>query len=154
MDHGPPPPPHPCHHPAHSSDEDEEEHEMLERHALIERSSHMAIRYSKKTKLCTINDNCEAPVYEGDKQSHDPHFWSLFHFDWYHSIYLNKKRPVVETQWVYWDWMATRRHETFDKIKATCDQLEMTKMMCFNYSWNMEIICQFYAILYFHADGQ
>jgi hypothetical protein len=29
--------------------------------------------------------------------------------------------------------MATRRHATFDKIKATCDQLEMTKMMCFNY---------------------
>jgi hypothetical protein len=61
---------------------------------------------------------------------------------------------VVETQWVNWDWIAARRHITFDKIKATCDQLEMTKMMCFNYNWNKEIICQFYATLYFDADGQ
>jgi hypothetical protein len=30
----------------------------------------------------------------------------------------------------------------------------MTKMMCFNYSWNKEIICQFYATFYFDADGQ
>jgi hypothetical protein len=37
--------------------------------------------------------------------------------------------------------MAARRDETFGKIKATCDQLEMTKMMCFNYSWNKDIIC-------------
>jgi hypothetical protein len=73
---------------------------MLERHAPIERSSHMAMRYSKKTKQGTINDNREAPVNEGGKQSRDPRFWSLFHFNWYRSIYLNKKRSVVETQWV------------------------------------------------------
>jgi hypothetical protein len=48
---------------------------------------------------------------------------------------------VVETQWVNWDWMVVRRLSTFDKIKATCDELEMTKMMCFKYSWNKEIIC-------------
>jgi hypothetical protein len=30
----------------------------------------------------------------------------------------------------------------------------MTNMVCFNYSWNKEIICQFYATLYFDADGQ
>jgi hypothetical protein len=95
-----PPPRHPHHHPSHSSDEDEEEREMLERHAPIEQSFHMAIRYFKKTKHGTINDNREAPVCEGGKQSHDPHFLSLFHSDWYRSIYLNKKRLVVETQWV------------------------------------------------------
>jgi hypothetical protein len=55
---------------------------------------------------------------------------------------------------VNWDWIATRRLSTFDKIKATCDELEMTKMMCFKYSWNREIICQFYSTLYFDADGQ
>jgi hypothetical protein len=152
--HGPPPPSHPHHHPSHSSDDDEEEREMLERHAPIELSSHKTIRYSKKTKQRTINDNREAPMYEGGKQSYDPHFWSLFHSDRYCSIYLNKKRPVVVTHWVNWDWMAARRHTTFYKMKATCDQLEMTKMMCFNYSWNKEIICQFYATFYFDADGQ
>jgi hypothetical protein len=90
-------PPRPHHHPSHSSDEDD--CEMLKRHAPVERSSHLAIKYSKKTKQGTINVNREAPVYEGSKQSRDPRFWSLFHSDWYHSIYLNKKKLVVETQW-------------------------------------------------------
>jgi hypothetical protein len=74
------------HHASHSSEE-EDDYEMLKRHPPIERSSHIALRYSKKKKQSTINDNREAPVYEGSKQSHDPHFWSLFHSDWYHSIY-------------------------------------------------------------------
>jgi hypothetical protein len=147
-------PPHPRHHPSHTNDEDEEDREVFEWHTPIEWSSHMNIHYSKKTKQSTINDNREAQVYEGGKQSHEPHFLSLFHSDWYHSIYLHKRWPVVETQWVNWDCMAGRRHSTFNKIKVTCDQLEMTKMMCFNYSWNKEIICQLYATLYFDVDGQ
>jgi hypothetical protein len=50
--------------------------------------------------------------------------------------------------------MATRRHVIFNQIKATCDELEMTEIMSFKYNWNREIICQFYATLYFDADGQ
>jgi hypothetical protein len=86
----------------------------------------MALRYSKKMKQSTINDNREAPVYEGSKMSRDPRFWALFHLDWYLSIYLHKLKLVVESQWVSWDWMATRRLSTFNKIKATCDGLGMT----------------------------
>jgi hypothetical protein len=74
--------------------------------------------------------------------------------DWYHSIYLHKKKPVVKTKWVYWEWMTTRRHTIFNQIKGTCDEMDMTKMMSFKYDWNNEIICQFYAILYFDTDGQ
>jgi hypothetical protein len=50
--------------------------------------------------------------------------------------------------------MAARRHSTFNKIKATCDELEITAMMRFKYYWNKEIICQFYATLYFDTNGQ
>jgi hypothetical protein len=96
-----PPPPH--HHPSHSSNEEENDCEMFKQHAPIERSNHMAIKYSKKIKQSTINENCEAPVYDGNKQSWDPRFWSLFHSDWYHSFYLHKKKPVVEIKWVNWD---------------------------------------------------
>jgi hypothetical protein len=49
--------------------------------------------------------------------------------------------------------MAARKHSVFDKIKATYDELEMIEMMCFKYSWNKEIIYQFYATLYFDLDG-
>jgi hypothetical protein len=90
------PHPNPHHHPSHSSDEDEDDREMLERHSPIERSSHMPIKYSKKMKHRTINDSREVPMYEGGKQSHDPRSWSLFHSDWYRSIYLHKKMPVVD----------------------------------------------------------
>jgi hypothetical protein len=50
--------------------------------------------------------------------------------------------------------MATRRHTIFNKIKATCDEREMIKMMSFKYNWNDEIIYHFYATLFFDADGQ
>jgi hypothetical protein len=127
---------------------------LFKHHTPIEWSSHLAIHYSKKSKQITINENREAPVYEGCKRPHDPHLWSLFHSDWYWSIYLHKKKPVVETQWVNWDWMASRRHTIFNQIKVTCDELELTKIMSFKYDWNKEIICQFYATFYFDADAQ
>jgi hypothetical protein len=146
--------PHPSHHPSHSSESEQDERELYERFAPEERQDHYALCYSKKTKQSTINENREAPVYEGSKQSRDPRFWSLFHSDWYRSIYLNKGEPMVETQWVNWDSMANKRHTIFNEIKATCDELEMTKMMSFKYDWNKEIICQFYDTLYFDADAQ
>jgi hypothetical protein len=92
-------PPH-CHHPSHSSNEEEDERELFKIHSPVECSNHMALKYSKKTKQRTINEAHEAAVYAGIKQSTDLHFWSFFHSDWYRSIYLHKKKPVVETKWV------------------------------------------------------
>jgi hypothetical protein len=61
---------------------------------------------------------------------------------------------VVPTKVVNWVWMAAKKNSIFDKIKATCDELEMTKMMSFKFDWNEEIIYQLYATFYFDADGQ
>jgi hypothetical protein len=110
--------------------------------------------YSKKTKQDTINTNHKASVYEGNQQSVDPRFWSLFHSDWYRSIYLHKKTLVVPTKKMNREWMATKKKSIFDKIKGTCDELVMIKMMSFKYDWNEKIICQFYTTLYFDAAGQ
>jgi hypothetical protein len=142
-------PPPPRHHPSHSSKE-EHDCELLKHHTPFERSSQLAICCSKKSKQNTINNNHEAPVYEGSKQFCNPHF---FHSDWYRSIHLHKKKPVVETQWVNWNWMTSRRHTIFNQIKATCDELELTKIMSFKYDWNKEIIYQFYATFYFDVDA-
>jgi hypothetical protein len=60
---------------------------------------------------------------------------------------------MLKSKAVNWEWMASKRHTVFDKIKATSDELEMTKIMCFKYDWNVEIICQFYATLYIDTDG-
>jgi phage terminase large subunit len=59
----------------------------------------------------------------------------------------------VPTKEVNWAWMAAKKNSIFNKIKATCDELEMTKMMSFKYDWNEEIICQFYATFYFDVEG-
>jgi phage terminase large subunit len=52
---------------------------------------------------------------------------------------------------VNWEWMVVKKNSIFDKIKATCDELEVTKKMSFKYDCNEEIIYQFYATLYFDA---
>jgi hypothetical protein len=69
-------------------------------------------------------------------------------------VYIPNRKPVVETKWVNWKWMATQRNPTFDLIKETFDQLEVSKMMSFKYDGNKEVICQFYSTLYFDVDGQ
>jgi hypothetical protein len=146
------PPPHLTHHPSHSSEE--EEPKALKIHAPKERTNRVIHRYSKKTKQDTINEACGAPVYSDTQQCIDQHFWSFFHADWHWSVYHHKKKPVVETKWVDWEWMETQRNPHLNQIKAACDQLEMTKMMSFKYDWNKEVIYQFYSTLYFDADGQ
>jgi hypothetical protein len=139
VSHGPPP--RLSYHLSHSSDDEQDECELYESHAPEEHNDHYAIWYFKKTKQDTINIAHEAPIYECSQQSVDPRFWSFFHPDWYRSIYLNKKTPVVPTKEVNWEWMAAKKNSMFDKIKATCDELEMAKMMSFKYDWNEEIIC-------------
>jgi hypothetical protein len=136
---------------AHNKDE---EPEALKIHAPVEHTNRMFLKYSKKTRLTTLQENREALVYLGLRMCTDWLFWSFFHADWYRSMYVPKRKPAVETKWVNWEWMATRQNPTFDLIKETCDQLEMTKMMCFRYDWNKEVICQVYSTLYFDADGQ
>jgi hypothetical protein len=68
-------------------------------------------------------------------------------------VYILKRKPVVDTKWVNWEWIATWRNKYFNAIKETCDQLELTKMMCYKYDWNKEIICPFYSTFYFDVDG-
>jgi hypothetical protein len=89
----------------------------------------------------------------GCQQFTDQCFLSFFHSVWYRSIYLYKKKHVVPAKCVNLEWMATRRHTIINQIKDTCDELEMTKMMSFKYNWNNEIICHFYATMYFDVDA-
>jgi hypothetical protein len=129
-----PPPPCSRHHPSHSSKEEENERELFMIYSPIESANRIPQKYSKKTKQETINRLCGDSMYECDQQSSDPRFWSHFHAYWYTSIYHYAKKPAVENKWVNWDWMATRCHTIFNKIKAMCDELEMTKMMSFKYN--------------------
>jgi hypothetical protein len=101
-----PPPPRPHHHPSHSSEEEDDDRELVKIHLPMERTNRMPHKYSKKTKQENINQNHGDPMYDGSQQSTDLRFWSHFHVDWYRSIYLYVKKPMVETKWVNWEWMA------------------------------------------------
>jgi hypothetical protein len=72
------------------------------------------IKYSKKTKQTTINENHEALVYTGRRMCTDQCFWPFFHTDWYRSVYDPKRKLMVETKWVNWEWMATRHNYYFN----------------------------------------
>jgi hypothetical protein len=61
---------------------------------------------------------------------------------------------MVPTMEVNWDWIAAKKNSIFNRIRATCDELEMTPMMSFKCDSNEELICLFYATFYFDAAGQ
>jgi hypothetical protein len=94
-----PPPPHPAHHPSHSCEEDEEP-KAFKMHSPQECTNRVALKYSKKTKQETINSACGAPTYDGSQQCIDRRFWFYLHMDWYRSIYLYKKKPMIEKKLV------------------------------------------------------
>jgi hypothetical protein len=66
----------------------------------VENTNRVFIKHSKKTKLTTLTEKPEAPVYTGRMMCTDRHFLSFFHVDWYQLVYIPKRKPVVETKWV------------------------------------------------------
>jgi hypothetical protein len=87
----------PPHHPSHSSEE-EEEPEAIKIHSPQVHTNRIVINYSKKTKQETIYGNCGALVYSNNQQCIDRWFWSFFHADWYHSIYLHNIPSLEEAR--------------------------------------------------------
>ena len=65
---------------------------------------------------------------------------------------MTKEHPVSYSQWVDWDYMASKGNIIFDEIIAACDSKHIKKLMRFEYSWNTEIIAQFYATVFFEND--
>jgi hypothetical protein len=88
---------------------EDEELEALKMYTPVVSGNWVRVVYSKKTALHTLIDNREAPVYMGQWMCTDRWFWSFFHVDWYCLVYLPKCKPVVETNWVNWEWMTSKR---------------------------------------------
>jgi hypothetical protein len=90
------------------------------------------------------------PCYNNSKEKGtDERFWTLFDQDWYASVLMRKTKPVVQMQWIHFDYMRKKKDATFNKILEACDFHGITKIMEFRYNWNKEIISQFYSTLYF-----
>ncbi|KAK3118826.1 hypothetical protein QOZ80_9BG0708740 [Eleusine coracana subsp. coracana] len=90
--------------------------------------------------------------YAHDKEAVDPRFHAHFHADWYRSTYLRMKNPVVESKWLDWNYMKSKKHPLFNQILAAFKYHGLKTFLTFNYSWNKEIISQFFSTVFFEND--
>jgi hypothetical protein len=64
-----------------------------------------------------------------------------------------RRRIVLEAQWVDWSHMAEQQDPIFNHVIAACQSLHTKRIMGFHYDWNIEVIAQFYATLFFEEAG-
>jgi hypothetical protein len=60
---------------------------------------------------------------------------------------------VSEAQWVDWSHMAEQQDPIFNQVITACESLHIKRIMEFHYDWNIEVIAQFYATLFFEEAG-
>jgi hypothetical protein len=125
----------------------------LEIDELIERGTRNQLNFSK-TDFATITAKRQEECYTSRKTVIDLRFWMLFHADWYMSIYLQKRKPVVESQWLNWEYMKSKKNTYFDKIIEATKRHDLIGTFEFQYSWNKEGIAQFYSTLLFQKDNR
>jgi hypothetical protein len=60
-----------------------------------------------------------------------------------------RRRIVSEAQWVDCSHMTEQQDLIFNQVVVACESLHIKRIMEFHYDWNIEIIAQFYATLFF-----
>jgi hypothetical protein len=60
---------------------------------------------------------------------------------------------VSEAQWVDWSHMAEQQDSIFNQLIVACEIHQIKRIMGFHYDWNLEVIAQFYAILFIEEEG-
>jgi hypothetical protein len=80
-------------------------------------------------------------------------FHTQFQQDLYETVIIVRRRIVSEAQWVDWSHMAEQQDPIFNQIIAACESLHIKRIMEFHYDWNIEVIAQFYATLFFEEAG-
>jgi hypothetical protein len=91
----------------------------------------------------------ESPIIYSKDESIDDRFWMQFHADYYFSVFLSSDEPIVEMQWIDWEYMKNKHDPDFDLVIRVCEKKGIKDLMGFRYDWNEEIILQVFATLYF-----
>jgi hypothetical protein len=82
------------------------------------------------------------------KGASDYRFHTHFQYDLYETVIMLRRRIVSEAQWMDWNHMAEQQDPIFNQVIATYESCHIKKIMSFHYNWNIEVIAQFYAILF------
>jgi hypothetical protein len=88
----------------------------------------------------------------------DPRFWNLFQADFYNSVILSKKHPVVRHRFIDWEGCENMGDTDMTSALQNLERKGLQNIMTMEYPWNDEVVAQFYATLWIkevdeEADG-
>jgi hypothetical protein len=78
----------------------------------------------------------------------DPRFWNLFQDDFYNSVILTKKHPVVRHRFIDWEGCENMGDADMTSALRNLERKGLKNIMTMEYPWNDEVIAQFYATLW------
>jgi hypothetical protein len=77
----------------------------------------------------------------------DPRFWNLFQADFYNSVILSKKHPVVKHRFIDWEGCENMGDADMTSALQNLERKGLRNIMTMEYPWNDEVVAQFYATL-------
>jgi hypothetical protein len=101
------------------------------------------IDWSAKTKKVQMI-RVEIPK-NGCRSATDPRFWTLFQQDFYEAVIMNKSNM----QWINWRAAASYGDPVMNEVIEACEAMGIKDFMSMRYDWSEEIICQFYATVWY-----
>jgi hypothetical protein len=115
--------------------------------------SYNAICYRGKGTTKDVKRLWKIDPRSQEKDASDYKFYTQFQQDLYETVIMVRRRIMSEAQWVDWSHMAEQQDPIFNQVIAACESLHIKRIMEFRYDWNIEVIAQFYATLFFEEAG-
>ena len=67
--------------------------------------------------------------------SNDRRFWNFFQQDFYSSVIVLRKDPVLQMQWIDWKSMKEKHNLVFDEVIAAGEAKCVKEILGFKYNW-------------------
>jgi hypothetical protein len=71
---------------------------------------------------------------------HDPRFWNLFQADFYNSVILSKKHPVVRHRFIDWEGCENMGDADMTSALRNLERKGLKNIMTMEYPWNDEMV--------------
>ena len=93
----------------------------------------------------------EDPYVSARESFGDGRFWSRKQSDIYNFVIEKKSKEVVEQKYVDFEYLRENEHE-FGNVMWKCTSLGVENIMKFKQDYNVEVVKQFYATVFFVKD--
>uniref|UniRef100_I1QT03 Uncharacterized protein n=2 Tax=Oryza glaberrima TaxID=4538 RepID=I1QT03_ORYGL len=105
------------------------------------------VNYLKNLLKCGKDRMVSPDTLPADSQ--DDRFRTLVQVDWYNSVIMGRSHPVVEMKWLDWQYMSSKNNIVFNEVRKVCERKHVADLLALHYSWNEEVIGQFYSTAFF-----